>query len=183
MARGDCFRPETYSSPSPIVAALNCWRNARGGVPPLADGLPKPRRRSNSSRTPSVIGRFVWRNVGRRADGDTCRPPWQVGKGDRHDDLLGQNSLRIACELGRVFGNVGLEAQGARGRVLLGAFFFAPLSVRRAWALDDKALGAMPIPQNRSHGVKLMVWDRHVPPRPFSEHTVTVAVMLCPAGL
>jgi hypothetical protein len=74
-------------------------------------------------------------------------PPRQGGKGNGPSDWPGQDGVKLASKVDHVLGGVGPEVQGARGRVLLGGFFFAPLSGRRARAFHGMALGAMAIPQ------------------------------------
>jgi hypothetical protein len=93
--------------------------------------------------------------------------------------MLCQDRAKRAGESDLVFDAAGQELRSAPGRVL----FFTPLPKRGAVALHDNALEGTAIPYRRPHGVKLMVWDRHVPPRPFWEQSWRVVSNVSPAGL
>jgi hypothetical protein len=57
--------------------------------------------------------------------------PQQVGDGDWHDDLLAQADVELASKVDRVFGDVGMVLQGARGRAMSAVLFFAPIPRRK----------------------------------------------------
>jgi hypothetical protein len=57
-------------------------------------------------------------------------------------------------------------------------FYFAYLTGKGGKRQGEKIGAVLRPPRMFYHGVKLRVWDTHVPPRPFPVHKVKVAVML-----
>ena len=110
-------------------------------------------------------------------------PPRQAGGRNRLGDVLGQDWADGAHRCGPVIGDGDQGVCDVRGRVLFVRLVLSSSLRQKVVGPDDTASGAMAIAQKRSHGVKVMVWDRHVPPRPFWEQSSRVASKSSPAGL